>query len=148
MLKVNKFQSSLDIECSAELQNIDLIVSIVKKFLIQFQDKTNLFGLFIALREALNNAIIHGARCNPDLSVRCHMELKGRKIYCVIEDSGNGFNWQHLLEQNDINEVGYVDSSVPIHGWGIFLLKKYSDGLKYYGTGNKLSFWFNLDKKI
>ena len=148
MLKVNHSQFSLEIEFSAEFKNVDHILSIVKKFLERYQENLDFFNLFLALREALNNAIVHGAGCNSSLSIKCNVELEDRKVVFFIEDPGSGFDWNKLLEQTDIDKNKETTSHAPTHGWGLFLLKKCCSAIKYYGIGNKLSFWFNFDNKI
>jgi serine/threonine-protein kinase RsbW len=148
VLKVNHSQFSLEIEFSAEFKNVDHILSIVKKFLDRYQENIDFFQLFLALREALNNAIVHGAGCDSSLSIKCNVELEDRKVIFFIEDPGSGFDWNKLLEQTDIDKNKETARYASTHGWGLFLLKKCCTGIKYYGTGNKLSFWFNLDNKV
>ena len=148
MLKVNHSQFSLEIEFSAEFKNVDHILSIVKKFLERYQENLDFFNLSLALREALNNAIVHGAGCNSSLSIKCNVELEDKKIIFFIEDPGSGFDWNKFLQQADSDKNKEMACHATTHGWGLFFLKKYCDGIKYYGVGNKLSFWFNLDNKM
>ena len=78
----------------------------------------------------------------------CNVELEDKKIIFFIEYPGSGFDWNKLLEQTDIDKNKETTSHAPTHGWGLFLLKKCCSAIKYYGIGNKLSFWFNFDNKI
>ena len=47
----------------------------------------------LALREALNNAVLHGNRLDPGKLVRvyCRCEL-GKGVFVVVKDQGRGFD--------------------------------------------------------
>jgi len=138
VFKIKHSSSLIQIEFPAEFKNVDIVLQIVQNFLKEHKKNIKLFNLTLALREALNNAIAHGARRNPELFIKCIVELKDNKVFFSVEDPGNGFDWEHL-------ETDMRPSVNSEHGWGIFLLKQCCDGLRFYGSGNKVTFWFNVD---
>ena len=53
----------------------------------------NEFGVELALREALNNAVVHGNAMDPNklVEVRCRCE-RGKGLWLTVKDQGNGFD--------------------------------------------------------
>jgi serine/threonine-protein kinase RsbW len=83
----------------------------------------------IAVREALENAVVHGNHEDPGkhVCVRCRLELDAVSI--SIKDEGRGF---------DINKVPDPTSHENIqssHGRGIYLMKALMDEVRFEEGG-------------
>ena len=87
----------------------------------------------LALQEALNNAVLHGHKGDPDkkIAVTCLCdEAKG--IMLVIRDSGAGF------DPKDIPDPTGATNIFSSHGRGIFLIKQLMDEVRFEEGGRKI----------
>jgi serine/threonine-protein kinase RsbW len=91
------------------------------------------FEIETALREALANAVVHGAKNDPgkqiQLCVACDMQ---RGMLIVVRDPGAGFDPDSipspLVGQNVFSE----------HGRGIFLINQLMDEVRYERGGTEI----------
>src|SRR4030088_3144982 len=56
------------------------------------------FDIELALREALDNAVVHGNQEDPEtkVNIRCRC-LPGNEISIVVTDQGKGFNFEKVV---------------------------------------------------
>jgi serine/threonine-protein kinase RsbW len=91
------------------------------------------FDIELALREALNNAVVHGNQENPKTKVHIRLRCRpGNEIVIVVTDQGKGFNFEKL--------VGNGSTSDPAseHGRGIQLMKAYMDDVHFQRGGSEV----------
>lgn len=85
-----------------------------------------------AAAEACLNAIEHGNRLNPDLSVNISIQVTGDTVAVEVCDHGEGAELQALICNNALN-----DESTG--GWGLHLIDKLMDKWEYlYKPDDKL----------
>jgi serine/threonine-protein kinase RsbW len=87
----------------------------------------------LAIREALANAIIHGAANDPGRDIECCVacdEVHGMLV--VVRDPGEGFDPQHLPSPL-IGENVYSE-----HGRGVFLINQLMDNVEYKKGGTEI----------
>ena len=84
----------------------------------------------LALREALNNAVMHGSKGNPDkkIAVTCHCQ-EDKGILIVVRDSGPGF------DPSSIPDPTQATSIYSSHGRGIFLIQQLMDEVSFEDGG-------------
>lgn len=80
-------------------------------------DDTQFFNLVVAVTEAVNNAIVHGNRMDPDRTVRYSLECRPDGVHCVVEDEGEGFS------PDDIADPVSPENIMMEGGRGIFLIR-------------------------
>lgn len=80
-------------------------------------DDGQFFNLVIALTEAVNNAIVHGNRSNPSLTVRYSVTCREDGVHCVVEDQGEGFSIDDVADPTD--PINILNDG----GRGIFLIR-------------------------
>ena len=85
----------------------------------------------LALREALNNAVLHGNLLDPSKLVRvyCRCEL-GKELSVVIKDQGSGF------DPSAIPDPSAVENLLTEHGRGIRLMRSQMDEVSF-GRGGR-----------
>jgi len=90
----------------------------------------DIFGVHLALEEALVNAIKHGNRC--DLSKRVHVEcrISTRRILVEIRDEGQGFNPDRVPDCTDDEHI-----EMP-GGRGVLLMRSFMSSVEYNVKGN------------
>jgi anti-sigma regulatory factor (Ser/Thr protein kinase) len=82
----------------------------------------------LLLREALNNAVLHGCRSDPAKKVRCRVRLQDAKITIAVSDDGDGFDWR--AERN-----GHAPAARD-SGRGLEILRKYATRVRFNSKGN------------
>lgn len=97
-----------------------------------FEDR-EIFGIRLALEEALINAIKHGNRLHPDKKVRIELYVLHDRVDIAIADEGAGFNPEQVADP-------LVDENLDRpSGRGLFLIRHYMSELIYHPPGNRLT---------
>ena len=88
------------------------------------------FSVELALREALNNAVLHGNRLDPGklVQVYCRCEL-GKGVFVVVKDQGEGF------DPNAIPDPLAAENFKAENGRGILLMKSQMDEVSFECEG-------------
>jgi len=97
-----------------------------------FTDR-DLFGVKLALEEALVNAIKHGNGMDPEKMVRVHCVLKQEEVTIVIEDEGEGF------DPSDVPDPTDDDNLEKPSGRGLMLMRAFMTSIDYNDCGNKVT---------
>jgi len=115
---------------AAELEAIDRICQEVRDGALSEIPKEQRFPVELLLREALTNAVLHGARGNPAREICCEIECSGRSVALRVSDDGNGFPWRRYW---DATPAAMAES-----GRGIQILRRYSSALRFNEEGNRV----------
>lgn len=96
----------------------------------------------LSLREAVNNAIIHGNSGVNEKEVEVVMEADEKEIIFKIWDEGRGFDISSLPDPTT------EENLLRPHGRGIFLISKFVDSLRFIcrETGFGIELKVDLDK--
>jgi serine/threonine-protein kinase RsbW len=91
------------------------------------------FDVELALREALENAVVHGNQENPEGKVRIRCRCQpGNEISIVVTDQGKGFDFQTILRN------GITSDPDSEHGRGLQLMKSYMDAVHFDRGGSEV----------
>ena len=96
---------------------------------LNFSDR-DLFGVRLALEEALVNAIKHGNQMDPNKAVRVNCQIDPDRVRIEIEDQGEGFM---LSEVPDPTADENLERPC---GRGIMLMKAFMSVIEYNASGN------------
>jgi serine/threonine-protein kinase RsbW len=91
-----------------------------------------IFGVRLALEEALVNAIKHGNGLDPTKEVFVTCQISNDKVRVVIEDQGPGFRLQDVpdpTEDENLEKPG---------GRGIMLMRAFLSVVEYNERGNRV----------
>jgi serine/threonine-protein kinase RsbW len=99
-------------------------------------NQDNYGKILVATLEAVNNAIKHGNKDNPQKLVDVEIEYDKDEIRITVTDEGGGFN-----------PAGIPDPTMPenieeLSGRGVFLMTKLSDSIKFNEKGNSVTMSF------
>jgi serine/threonine-protein kinase RsbW len=91
------------------------------------------FNIQLALREALDNAVVHGNQEDPETKVhiRCRCQ-PGNEISIVVTDQGKGFDFEKIVGN------GITSNPASEHGRGIQLMKAYMDDVHFARGGSEV----------
>jgi serine/threonine-protein kinase RsbW len=98
---------------------------------LQFSAR-EVFGVRLALEEAIVNAIKHGNRFDPAKSVRIWWKISPDFVRVEIEDQGPGF------QPADVPDPTLDENLERPCGRGIMLMRAFMTHVEYVGRGNKI----------
>src|ERR1700730_88607 len=91
------------------------------------------FDVELGLREALENAVVHGNQEDPETKVRIRCRCQpGKEISIVVTDQGKGFDFEKMAGNSLTSDP---DSE---HGRGIQLMKAYMDDVHFERGGSEV----------
>ncbi len=85
----------------------------------------------LALDEALNNAMEHGNKLNPDKKVKIECHISKAKFTIKVQDEGKGFDVNNLP-----NPFANISRS---RGRGIFICKNIMDEIHFTNNGSEIT---------
>jgi serine/threonine-protein kinase RsbW len=100
-----------------------------------------LFGIRLALEEAIVNGIKHGNHGDPAKQVVVYYSINPSEIVTEIEDQGAGFN-----PHNVPSPVAPENLERP-GGRGVFLMRQYMTYVQYNERGNRVILFKKKDGK-
>ncbi len=89
-----------------------------------------IFGVHLAVEEALVNAIRHGNGLDESKSVRVHFKLSSERLWIQISDEGRGFDPRRLPDPTS------ADNLETPSGRGVLLMKNFMSRVEYNEAGN------------
>ncbi len=92
----------------------------------------DVFGVRLALEEALVNAIKHGNGLDPDKTVRVNCLIEDDLLRVEIEDQGPGFN------MGEVPDPTAEENLERPCGRGIMLIKSFMTNVEYNAKGNRV----------
>jgi serine/threonine-protein kinase RsbW len=96
-------------------------------------------NILIAVTEAVNNAINHGNKQDPNKTVSfVFTENDDHSISFRITDQGSGFDFENIPDPTSPENIEKVN------GRGVFLMKQLSDGVTFDDNGRVVELSFKL----
>ncbi len=89
-----------------------------------------IFGIHLAVEEAVVNAIKHGNRHDDTKQVRIRCQLDVDRLWIEVIDEGPGFN------PDDVPDCTCDDNLDIPNGRGIMLMRSFMSRVEYSPTGN------------
>ena len=88
-------------------------------------------NILIALTEAVNNAITHGNKLNPDKKVNLNMETTTKDVEFTIKDEGAGFDYTNVPDPTLPENLEKLNDHTIVCGYGR-VGKQAAHDLKFY----------------
>jgi serine/threonine-protein kinase RsbW len=125
----------------SEKMVMERVASVAKE--IGFTDN-RIEDLKTAVAEACLNAIEHGNKWNKTTKVGIYLSIDKTKLKVSVEDTGKGIRGK-INEPNIDNKV---EGKEDPRGWGIFLIKRLIDEIKFEpkSDGNVTTMIIHLEK--
>ena len=116
-------------------------INVVEKFIDDLKIKHNLHeecygNMLVAVTEAVNNAINHGNKANPDKMVNIKFEVDDDQFGFIISDEGHGFDYLNLPDPTDPENIEKPS------GRGVFLMKHLADQIIFSENGRVVELYF------
>lgn len=124
---------------NSKADNIVLAEKLVDDVCKKFEVNEDYYGnILIAVTEAVNNAINHGNRQNPEKMVHLDFSTKDKALKFVVTDEGDGFDHENLPDPTDPANIE------KISGRGVFLMRNLADEVEFSENGKRVEMVFNV----
>lgn len=121
-------------------ESINIIEKVIDDIRTEFDVKEECYGnMLVAVTEAVNNAIQHGNKCDPEKMVNVSYEIDNDRISFVISDEGAGFDYYNLPDPTAPENL-----EKPT-GRGVFLMKHLADQIIFSDQGKVVELYFNMN---
>jgi serine/threonine-protein kinase RsbW len=122
----------INLKITGRTKYIDIVQSIAEKlFEVLGFDYDRIYWMSIALREAVNNAIKHGNKEDPEKNVTIDFQVFSDKLKILVGDEGKGF------DANKIPDPTTNDNIMKAGGRGLFFIKSFMDELEIIHSDEK-----------
>ncbi len=122
----NSKQREYNLVVASRIESVEKVEELTDKITksMKFSEKAR-DSIAIAVTEAVNNAIIHGNKLDPNKSVYVDIVASEEGIKITVRDEGDGFNPDEV--PNPLAPENLLKES----GRGIFILKSLMDEVEY-----------------
>lgn len=113
--------------------SLEAVDELVQRFRTGFQALLGhgWFETELLLREALNNAVLHGSKPGSEAPVHCILRMRNQTILISVSDGGTGFAWRKAMTLRP-------DDSAS-SGRGLDIYERYADAVRFNHRGNQIT---------
>ena len=127
------------LEIASLRKNIRLVEALIDEISSKQELEEDIYGkVLIGTVEAVNNAIIHGNKSNPEKVVNIRIYKTKKELHIVVKDEGEGFDYRSIPDPTAPENIE------NIHGRGVFLMTKLSDKVEFYENGSIVELIYKL----
>lgn len=132
------FSIVTEVVLPSDYQSLIDVEKIVGSVCDEFGVQEDAFGnVLIAVSEAVNNAIQHGNKNNPDAKVEIKVANQNDAFCIQVKDEGNGFSYE------DLPDPTAPENLLKDSGRGVFLMKNLADEVEFQNTGSIVNLYFH-----
>jgi serine/threonine-protein kinase RsbW len=126
----------------SNLESIGIVENLISSVKEEHDiSEESLTGIWIALNEAVTNAIKHGNKYDSGKKVCLTVETKNERYICfTVKDEGHGFDPAQLPDPTDPEHLAEPN------GRGVFLINKLADTVSFSANGTIVEMCFDLYK--
>jgi serine/threonine-protein kinase RsbW len=92
--------------------------------------------ILVCAMEAVNNAILHGNKSNPEKKVDIEIGYKSKELLITVTDEGPGFRPENVPDPTTPENIE------EISGRGIYLMSHLADKIEFNKKGNSVKMIF------
>ncbi len=127
------------LELCSTSDSINIVEKLIETICANYKVNENHYGnIIVAITEAVNNAIYHGNKSDPDKKIHIAFKSDPNMITFTVRDEGIGFDFQNLPDPTDP-----VNLEKPT-GRGVFLMHRLADEVEFSDKGSCVSLKFEL----
>ena len=126
------------LKINSNTQSLRLVERLIEDVCEVYSVNEDSYGnMLIAVTEAVNNAIHHGNRNDPEKFVKIGFESEDNMLIFSVCDEGQGFDHLSLPDPTDPSNID------KLSGRGVFLMTNLSDSIRFEQDGKKVYLGFN-----
>jgi len=127
------------IRISSKAENIILVERMIEDVCDLFNISEDYYGnILVSLTEAVNNAIYHGNKANPNKSIDISFKSHPDRVSFSVKDEGPGFNFNNLPDPTNPENIEKPN------GRGVFLMRNLADNVTFEENGSKVILDFRV----
>jgi len=127
------------LKMASKTENLILVEKLIEDACDVFNISEDHYGnILVAVTEAVNNAIQHGNKNNPEKEIEILFRSKSNQLCFIVKDSGDGFDFSNLPDPTDPENIEKPN------GRGVFLMRKLADKVEFADNGKTVSLIFNV----
>ncbi len=140
-MNTEKYTNAMQIISQPE--SINLVEKLIDEIKTDHSIQEECYGnMLVAVTEAVNNAMQHGNKFDPEKKVNIVYEIDSDQISFVISDEGHGFDYLSLPDPTDPENL-----EKPT-GRGVFLMKHLADQIIFSENGRVVELYFKTSGHI
>ena len=140
-LKIGEVMNSLKLKIPSLVENVRIVESFIEDAKEKFNFNDDVYGnIMIAVTESVNNAIIHGNKCDKTKDVLVSLSIMPQSLKFTIKDQGKGFSIENLPDPTA------PENLLKPGGRGIFLIKHLADEVEFSDNGTCVSMTFHINE--
>ncbi len=125
------------LKIESKIDNLRVVEKEIDEISAEIGIKQDYYGkILVTTMEAVNNAIVHGNKCDESKSVEIHISYKDRILKITVKDEGRGF------VPKEIPDPTKPENIENFHGRGVFLMSKLADEIEFNDRGNEVTMSF------
>lgn len=130
------------IRISSKAENLRLVERMIEDVCDLFNIGEDHYGnILIALTEAVNNAIYHGNKANPDKNIDISFKSYPEHVAFIVQDEGPGFKYDSLPDPTNPENIENPN------GRGVFLMRNLADNVSFEENGSRVILEFKTESK-
>ena len=127
-----------ELKISSDLGNLRIVENAIDEITSDEGISRTCYGkVWVAVLEAVNNAMAHGNEFAPDKFVYISLKREEDKFIITVEDEGPGFSPENVPDPTLPENIEKPD------GRGVFLIMKLADEIEFNEKGNMVTIVFN-----
>jgi serine/threonine-protein kinase RsbW len=128
------------IKFASRYENLAIAEKLINDVSEQYQLPEDYYGnILVAVTEAVNNAIQHGNKSNPDKNIEVVFRKEAKRLHFIIKDEGEGFDFDNIPDPTDPVNIE------KINGRGVFLMKNLADHVSFSENGKVVQLDFEME---
>lgn len=130
-------ETEKEVSFASKTENIAIAEKLVDEICESYKISEEHYGnILIGLTEAVNNAIVHGNKLDPEKKVHIRFTSENRSLFFYISDEGPGFDYENLPDPTSPENIEKPN------GRGVFLMRNLADKCTFEEDGRivKLEF--------
>ena len=128
------------IKFASRYENLAIAEKLINDVSEQYHLPEDYYGnILVAVTEAVNNAIQHGNKSNPDKNIEVIFSKQAHSLHFTIKDEGEGFDFENIPDPTDPANIE------KINGRGVFLMKNLADHVSFSDNGKVVQLDFEME---
>jgi serine/threonine-protein kinase RsbW len=125
------------IRIESSLSNLRIVENAVEEVTSEIGIAQDNYGkILVSTLEAVNNAMLHGNKLNPDKFVQVEITFKAKNLSIKVTDEGPGFF------PDKIPDPTIPENIESVNGRGVFLMSRLADKVIYQRNGASVTMVF------
>ena len=125
------------LKIESKMTNLRVIENAIDEITNMAGIKQDDYGkILVATLEAVNNAITHGNKADPQKIVDVEIKFEENNISITVTDEGHGF------DPSTIPDPTKPENIEELSGRGVFLMTKLADSISFNERGNSVTMNF------